>query len=180
MTLIASVVDRSFFQQAFCGTAVWIVTARAHHLAFAHRHVGGAEHLCAPVLMTLEAGIRLECRLELELARYFLHDRVAIGAGHIPHLVDATIPISPLPLFVAAETDGVVLLHCAGWIIAPKGNDPAHAAPALGVDMGRAGTVAGFALRRRAVGSPGSIHTAHESLMERPGLSDVTSQASLL
>src|SRR6266536_3149976 len=65
MALIASVIDRIFAQQRFGKGTVWIMAIRAHHFAFAQRHVGGAEHLRAPVLMTLEAGVRLECSLYL-------------------------------------------------------------------------------------------------------------------
>ena len=92
--------------------------------------------------MTLEAGVRLERRLQLELERHFFHDRVAIGAGYVARFMRAAAPIGPLPLLVAAETDGVVLLDCAGGIIAPEGDDPTHATSALSLDMGRARTVA--------------------------------------
>src|SRR5664280_2964399 len=79
MARVANVVDRIFLQQRLGVAAMRIMTIRAHDLAFAHRHMRRAEHLRAPVLVALEAGVWLERGLQLRLARYRLHDGVAIG-----------------------------------------------------------------------------------------------------
>src|ERR1043165_7437255 len=59
VTAIAVLIDRSLNQLARVGTAMWIVTTGAGHLAFAIGHVRRALQLCPPHLMASQTKFRL-------------------------------------------------------------------------------------------------------------------------
>ena len=176
VTLVASVVDRIRPQQRFGVAAVRIVAIRAHKLAFAHRHMRRAEHLRAPVLVALEAGVRLECGLELELARHGLHDRVAIGAHQAARLVRAAVPIGAIAALMAGQTNGVVLGCRARHIVRPERDDPAHAASAARLHVRRTRAVAVLAVELALLRH---ADAAHQRLLEFRSLARMTGQANL-
>src|SRR5258706_7351245 len=147
VTLVASVVDRIFLQERLGRTAVRVMAVGAHHLAFANRHVRGAEDLSAPVLVALEAGIGLEGRLQLMLGRHRFHDRVALGASDNRHLVHTAVQMGALGALMAAKADGIVLFCRPAEIVPAERNDPAQAASIGG--RGFADRV-GLTARRRA------------------------------
>ena len=120
MALEADLVDGGFLQQMFAVAPMRTVAVGAHHFAFRQRHVLRARELCSNVFMALEAGVGLRRRFQLVLARYRLHDCVAVRAHQVPRLVNAAAPQRAGALFVAAETDGVVFLRGAAVILRPE------------------------------------------------------------
>src|ERR1700690_1239775 len=114
---------------------------RAHDLAFTQRHVRRAEHLRAPVLVALEAGVRLERGLQLRLARHRLHDGVAIGARQTARFVGAAGPISAIAALMAGETNRVLFFGRARIGFA-ESHDATNPASAAGLRVRGAGTVA--------------------------------------
>src|SRR5215831_13223024 len=128
VALVAVVVDRVFPQHCFGGGAVRIVTVRAGDLSFPDRHVRRAENLSAPILVALEAGFQLGLGLEVELERNLTHHRVAFAASDPSRFVGACVPVSTVATLMAGETDRVVVLDPAGWIVLAERNDAPHAA----------------------------------------------------
>ena len=149
---------------------------RAHHLAFAQRHVRRAHHLHLPVLVTLEAGIRLGRGLQLALDRHRFHDRVAVRAHQTTRLVRAAAPIGSVALLVAGEAHAVVFFRRARLIFRPERDDPAHAASAAGLCVRRARTVAVFAIELAFLCL---ADAAHQRLFKRRGLAGMAGQANL-
>src|ERR1039458_2342384 len=149
---------------------------RAHDLAFAHRHVRRAEHLRAPVLVALEAGVGLEHGLQLVLARHALHDRVAIHAGEPTLFVDAALPKRAVAALMAGETNPV-LFFCRARIGFPEGQDATDAASAAGLHVRRARTVAVLASELALLCQ---ADAAHEGLLEFRGLARMAGQARLI
>src|SRR5262249_8418409 len=105
VALVAIVVHRIFSQHGFGGAAVRIVTVRAGDLALTYRHMRREIALGAPVLVTLEAGVRSKGRVQLESAGYVLHNCVAVAAHQSARLMRASVPVSPVAALVAGETD---------------------------------------------------------------------------
>ena len=120
MTLVAVIVHRIFAQHRFGGCAVWIMAVRTGDLAFAQWHVGREIILRAAIFVALVAGVRRESGLQLEFARHLFHDGVTVRAHKPAGLVRAAVPISPVSSLVAGETDGIVLLSRARWILRPE------------------------------------------------------------
>jgi len=120
--------------------------------------------------VTLEASVRFEYGLQLVLARHLFHDRVAVRAHEAARFVGAAIPISPIALLMAGKTNGVVLFRRARLIFRPERDDPAHAAPAAGLHVRRARTVAILASELAFLGL---ADPAHERLFERRVLARV-------
>src|SRR4029450_7153486 len=137
----AVVVQRVFLEQRRRDRAVRIVARGAGHLPLAHRHVRAPHRLRALLQMTGAAGLDLVVLGELMLRRDVLHQRVAVGTGHIARLVTAPLPEDPGPLGMALEAHGVALFHRRG-IVPGEGDEPALALAAPRLHMRLTGTVA--------------------------------------
>src|SRR5215471_1030096 len=120
MALVASIVHRVRAQHRLGSSAVRIMAVRTGDLAFAQRHVGREIILGAAIFVTLVAGVWSESGLQLEFAGHLFHDGVAIRAHQSARLVRAAVPISPGASLMAGETDGIVLLGRARWILWPE------------------------------------------------------------
>ena len=126
--------------------------------------------------MALEAGVRLGRGLQLVLARHLFHDRVAVRAHQAARFVRAAVPISAVALLMAGEANAVVLFRRARLIFRPERDDPADAAPAAGLHVRRARTVAVLAVELAFLGL---ADPAHQRLFERRGLARMAGQANL-
>src|SRR4029077_17872790 len=123
-----------------------VVAVAANHLAFAERHVRRAIELRAPVLVALEAGLRLPCGLQVLLQRDVAHDGMAVGALQAARLVCAAVPVGAVAALVAAEADRIVFLGRAAEVVRTERDEAADAPSAARLDVQRARTVAVLAL----------------------------------
>lgn len=126
--------------------------------------------------MALEAGLRLSCGLQLELARHFFHDGMAVSAHQTARIVRAAVPISAFAAFVTVKADRIVLFRGTRLIFRTERNNAANAASAACLRMRRARTVAIFAVELARLCLADS---AHERLAESLGVACMTSHADL-
>src|SRR5215472_11100392 len=162
----ARVVQRRLLEQGRRYRTVWAVARATRHLAFAHRHVGGAHGLGALLQVAGAAGLDLVLAGQLVLLADVVHEGVAVGAGHVAGLVAAAFPEDAFALGVAVEADLVTLQDRRGIVLGEGDETPYPLASArFHVGLPRAVTVlAGVLL----VGVAGLVEekTAHARLGE--------------
>src|SRR5499433_2410282 len=122
----AGVVQRRFLEEGWSDGAVRAVTRATRHLAFPHRHVGGAHGLGTLLLVAGAAGLDLVHPGELVLRADVVHQGVAVGAGDVTGLVAAALPEDALALRVAVEADLVALQDGRGIVLGER-DEPALA-----------------------------------------------------
>ena len=93
MAFVAILVHGRFGQEFVIRRAVRVVAVAAFQFAFAEGHVRGPLHLCAPLLVTLEAGLELGRLCEEPLWRGWLHDLVTVHAGYALGFMRACFPV---------------------------------------------------------------------------------------
>jgi hypothetical protein len=126
----------------------------ACHFSFSQRHVRGAHELSISLQMALPADLGLralrEERCMLSYLRKlvaiggFLHQRVAIDAGHPAPRVRTRFPVSLHTSLVATKTHFVLHFSGFSWVFA-ECNQAADAFAASGSNMVAAGAVTALA-----------------------------------
>src|SRR5262249_45303421 len=127
----AGVVQRRFLEEGWSDGAVRAVTRGTRHLAFAHRHVGGAHGLGTLLQVARAAGLDLVHPGELVPRADVVHQGVAVGAGHVAGLVTAALPEDALALGVTVDADLVAFRVGRGFFFGNRD------APALALASAR-------------------------------------------
>ena len=92
-----------------------VVTTGATHFVFAHRHVSRPQHARPLVFMALETCLFRICVNRQTTFAFPRHHVMAFIAGHVGHLMSATLPVQGDLFLVALLADLVFLLWRDGF-----------------------------------------------------------------
>lgn len=116
MAGITELVHRVGLEQRVGDASMGVVAARAGHLSFPQRHMGGAHQLRFSLNVTLSAGLYFGRLRQLISLRMVVHHSMAYGAGQAAGLMGTPLPMKPRRLLVATKANRITPVDRGGVV----------------------------------------------------------------